>query len=75
MVIIMIIDHGNGKIGDGFDYYVYCDGDDGQAQDGFFCEELDEEDFFSLLTFSFIFQVVSINCSVSANPFNDLVFR
>ena len=49
--------------------------DDGQAQDGFFCEELDEEDFFSLLTFSFIFQVVSINCSVSANPFNDLVFR
>ena len=46
MVIIMIIDHGNGNIGDGFDYYVYCDGDDGQAQDGFFCEELDEEDFF-----------------------------
>ena len=33
MVIIMIIDHGNGKIGDGFDYYVYCDGDDDDDDD------------------------------------------
>ena len=57
MVIIMIIDHGNGKIGDGFDYYVYCDGDDGQAQDGFFCEEFDEEDFSLFLHFLSFFRL------------------